>query len=151
MIFRLTKKFVTSFVSIGSEVTSFLNFLKFAFCRCCYVASASLLPVQVAHWTKDQPATSDQSSAHSWQTRTNNLRLLLPAVLIPTSRLLLHKASVPQKTHCDILYRSRLGFPLRSILRRQPARTTLRCAPSPPLRFGPAGVLVRHPADSTSR
>jgi len=69
LIFRSTKKFVTSFVSIGSEVTSFFDFLKFAFCRCCYVASASLLSVQVAHWTKDQPATSDQSAAHSWQTR----------------------------------------------------------------------------------
>ena len=31
-------------------------------------------------------------------------------------------------------------FPLRCILSRQPARTTLRFAPSPPLRFGPAGV-----------
>src|ERR1043166_3914704 len=31
-------------------------------------------------------------------------------------------------------------FPLSCILSRQPARTTLRCASSPPLRFGPAGV-----------
>jgi len=31
-------------------------------------------------------------------------------------------------------------FPLSCILSRQPARTTLRFAPSPPLRFGPAGV-----------
>ena len=31
-------------------------------------------------------------------------------------------------------------FPLSCILSRQPARTTLRFASSPPLRFGPAGV-----------
>ena len=30
--------------------------------------------------------------------------------------------------------------PLSCILSRQPARTTLRCAPSPTLRFGPPGV-----------
>jgi hypothetical protein len=78
LIFRLTKKFVTSFVSIGSEVTSFFNFLKFAFCRCCYVASASLLPVK----SLIGPKTNQQQATNPLRTpgkQDGFLRLLLPA------------------------------------------------------------------------
>jgi len=48
------------------------------------------------------PKTNQQQATNPLRTpgkQDGFLRLLLPAVLIPTSRLPLHKASVPQKTH----------------------------------------------------
>ena len=71
LIFRSTKKFVTSFVSIGSEVTTFFDFLKFAFCRCCYVASASLPPVKSLIGPKTNQQQATNPLRHSWQTETD--------------------------------------------------------------------------------
>src|SRR5688572_17680716 len=124
LIFRSTGKFVTPFLSIGSEVTTFFIFSKFAFLPS---ETAGLLFSSVVYWTngrKEQRATN-------------------PIPHPCTDK----KSQYLRAPRCYILSIKSKRFPLRSILRRQPARTTLRFAPSPPLRFGPAGVLVRHPAD----
>lgn len=129
LIFRSTKRFVTPFLSIGSEVTSFFNFLNFAFCRCYYIPSRDF-DIQFKTFIGPKmenptvrPTTTGGKSVYSIQRAKT--------ILIGSTTL---------RTKFIIRVTNPMLFPLSCILSRQPARTTLRFAPSPPLRFGPAGV-----------
>src|SRR6185369_17664009 len=95
------------------------------------------------------PKTNQQQATNPLRTpgkQDGNLRFASARLLIPTSRLLLHKASVPQKTHCDILYRSRvrLSPALHSPSAARPHNSPLRSESSASL--WPCGCAGQAPS-----